>query len=268
MTDGWLGGDFAREANDCFSTSYDDFNHQYLNVQWTGRLLERAEAAGPMAGRRLLDLGCGTGLSLMPMVDRGWRVVACDVSPAMVDIAKQKTKADDRVEVLVADMRDLPELGKFDLVWAVNDAVNYLLSADELQAALTGMRRRLAPGGVVLFDVNTLDSYRTFFAEELHVEHEGRKMIWTGRVKESQAHPGMLAEARFETEGEPDSVHVHRQRHFPESVVRGALKAAGLRLCAVYGELEGELDDALDEEVHSKAVYICRSDPSDRSEGE
>jgi hypothetical protein len=41
-------------------------------------------------------------------------------------------------------------------------------------------------------------------------------------------------------------------------VIRGALQSAGLRPVAVYGELEGKLDDALDEDVHSKAVYVCR----------
>lgn len=46
----------------------------------------------------------------------------------------------------VADTRALPRLGGFDLIWAVNDAVNYLLDVDELQSALAGMRDNLAPG--------------------------------------------------------------------------------------------------------------------------
>jgi SAM-dependent methyltransferase len=259
MTDGWLGGEFARETNDRFSTVYDDFNHDYLNVQWTGRLLERAEAAGLPTGRRLLDLGCGTGLSAIPMLDRGWTVLGCDVSPAMVEIARSKTGKNDRAKFVVADMRDLPDLGEFDLVWAVNDAVNYLLGADELQSALEGMRRSLAQEGAVLFDLNTLESYRTYFADELKIEHDGRTMTWSGRVESSRVEAGMIAEARFEREGDPESIHVHRQRHFPESVVRGALQAAGLQLVAVYGELEGELDGSLDEDLHSKAVYVCRA---------
>jgi len=259
MTVDWFGGDLAREANDRFSTAYDDFNHQYPNVQWTGRLLERAEAAGMMIGRRLLDLGCGTGLSFIPMLDRDWQVVACDVSPAMIEIARWKNEGDDRAKVLVADMRELPDLGEFDLVWAVNEAVNFLLSAGELQASLEGMRRSLAPGGVVLFDVNTLESYRSTFGDELRVEHAGRVMDWSGRVQPSSAHAGMIAEARFEVQDDPGSVHVQVQRHFPESVVRGALKAAGLRAVNVYGERNGELDDTLDEEVHGKAVYVCRA---------
>ena len=85
MTDGWLGGDLAREANDRFAASYDDFNREYMYVQWTGKLLACAErAAGGFSSRRLLDLGCGTGLSFLPLLDRGWEVAACDVSPAMV----------------------------------------------------------------------------------------------------------------------------------------------------------------------------------------
>lgn len=255
MTDGWLSGKFAEEANDRFSAAYDDFNHRYLNVQWTGRLAEKAEQVGTMQGRRLLDLGCGTGLSFLPMLDRGWEVVACDVSQRMVDIAT--SKANGRAFVLRADLRELPVLGEFDLVWAVNDAMNYMLSASELEAGLEGIERNLAAGGVGLFDLNTLESYRTFFAEEFVVEQNGRRFIWSGRVDPTEASPGMIAEARFEAVGEPGSVHVHRQRHFPEDVVQGAMKAAGLHPIAVYGELEGELDHHLSESKHSKAVHLC-----------
>lgn len=260
MTDGWVGGDLARESNDRFAASYDEFNRGYMYVQWTAKLLGCAEeAVGSFASRRLLDLGCGTGLSFLPMLDRGWEVVACDVSPEMVERADEK--ASGRAEVRVADMRELPaDLGgNFDLVWAVNDALNYLLSEDELLVVLRGMRASLRPGGVVLFDVNTLDTYRTFFAEELVREGHGRRLIWTGEADSAQAHPGMIAEATFKDEGVPSLIHVHRQRHFPESMLRGAIESAGMRPVAVYGELEGELDQELDEERHSKAVFVCQS---------
>jgi len=43
--------------------------------------------------------------------------------------------------VLVADMRELPPLGTFDLAFALCDAVNFLLSAGELGAALASVPR-------------------------------------------------------------------------------------------------------------------------------
>ncbi len=125
-----------------------------------GEVLPRLERHG-LTGRRLLDIGCGTGKSLIPMVQRGWEVAGCDISPAMLEIAQEKIG--DIVRLEVADMRELPRLGDFDLVWSLNDSMNYLLAVDDLEAALNSMRRNLARDGLVAFDVNTILTYRTLF---------------------------------------------------------------------------------------------------------
>lgn len=244
----------AKRAYDAFAATYDEFNHRYQYERWTGKLLERAEAAG-LRGERLLDVGCGTGLSFVAMLPRGWKVTACDISPAMVERAGER--AGGAARLLAADMRELPDLGEFDLVWAVNDAVNYLLGDGDLERALAGMRRNLAPGGVVLFDLNTLATYRQFFATEQVVERGGKRFVWRGLMSPEEVEPGSISEARFEGEGEGIEPHVHRQRHFPEAEVLAAIEAAGLRRAEVVGELEGELSAPLDEERHSKAVYVC-----------
>src|SRR4029077_16511015 len=96
----------------------------------------------------------GTGRTLGQMLPAGWQVTACDISAAMVELARER--ASDAVELSVADMLELPRFGEFDLVWALDDAINYLLSAEELERALTGMRANLAPTGLLLFDVNCL----------------------------------------------------------------------------------------------------------------
>jgi SAM-dependent methyltransferase len=245
----------ARVTYDAFAASYDDFNHRYMYASWTGKLLDLALAAG-LEGDRLLDVGCGTGLSFLALLERGFEVTGCDISPAM--LAEAEAKAGDRARLSVADMRALPRLGRFDLVWAVNDAINYLESAAELQASLAGMKRNLASGGVVLFDVNTLLAYRTFFSERLKVEHRGRRFLWSGLGSVGEASPGARFEARFDGEGEHVTAHVHRQRHFPEAEVLAAIDAADLTCVEVAGELDGVLSDGVDEEVHTKAVYVCR----------
>src|SRR5690242_12962874 len=165
----WNAGDSVRETYDTFAPVYDDFNKGYLYERWTGRLLAKAEEAG-MGGKRLLDVACGTGLSSLPMLDRGWSVTGCDISPAMLDLAREKVG--NRVELLEADMRELPDLGEFDLIWAINDPLNYMLSIEEFEAALDGMRRNLAPDGIALFDVNTLVTYRNFFSRDVVIEDE------------------------------------------------------------------------------------------------
>ncbi len=252
----WSAGDAVRETYDAFAPVYDEFNRGYLHERWTGRLLGKAEEAG-MGGKRLLDVACGTGLSSVSMLDRGWTVTGCDISPAMLELARERIG--ERVDLIEADMRELPDLGEFDLIWAINDPLNYLLSTEELEATFDGMRRNLAADGVALFDINTLVTYRNFFSKEIVVEEkEGRRLVWSGQQTAAEITPGMFAEARFDSPGDSDLAHVHRQRHFGEAEVLAALDASGLRCIAVFGELEGDLTPGVDEAVHTKAIYLCR----------
>jgi SAM-dependent methyltransferase len=251
----WMAGNGAKETYDAYAPVYDEFNHGYLYEQWTGRLVAKAEEAG-VGGKRLLDVACGTGLSFIPMLERDWEVTGCDISPVMLDLARGKVRQ--RAELLEADMRELPELGEFDLIWAINDPLNYLLSMEELEATFKGMRRNLASDGVALFDVNTLVTYRTFFSKEIIVEENDRKLVWRGQQMPAEVEPGMFAEALFDAEGQSDLTHVHRQRHFSEAEVLAALEASGLRCISIFGELDGALTPGVDEDHHTKAVYLCR----------
>ena len=181
----------------------------------------------------------------------------------MIAIAREKVG--DRAELSVADMRELPVFGEFDLVFCLDDAVNYLLGTEELERALRGMRRNLGPRGLLMFDVNTIEAYRNFFAEEVVVERNGRRMIWKGLTSPG-AEPGATAEASFEVEpldpaaGPPIPPELHRERHFPEGEVRAALAAAGLECLDVYGHHhDGIPRQPFDEAAHTKGVYIARA---------
>lgn len=259
------GGQWAECAYEAIAPVYDDFTAHHDYELWLGNLLPQLRRHG-LRGRRLLDVGCGTGKSFLPMLERGWEVTGCDISASMLELAR--AKAGDAVRLSVADMRELSVFGEFDLVWALDDAVNYLLGAEELGRALRGMRGNLAPGGLLMFDVNTLRSYRTFFAETEIVETEGRRLVWRGQAA-PDVPPGSICESRFEVEagggeGEAGDVeevetHLHRQRHFPEAEVLAVLEGAGLECLDVFGHgFDAVLKQPLDELVHTKAVYIAR----------
>jgi len=257
---------WAEIAYEAIAPVYDDFTAHHDYELWLGQLMPKLERHGIPAGRRLLDVACGTGKSFIPMLEKGWEVTACDVSPKMAAIAREKVG--DSAEVAVADMRDLPVFGEFDLVFCLDDAVNYLLSVEELEQALAGMRRNLATGGLLMFDVNTLEAYRSFFAEEVVVERDGMRMIWRGRSNPG-AEPGTIAEASFEVEplepgaGPSIAPELHRERHFPEAEVLAALKRAELECLDVYGHHHDAIPkQPLHELDHTKGVYIARADGS------
>ena len=88
-----------------------------------------------------------------------------------------------------ADMRALPAFGEFDLVTCLDDALNHLLTRDELLAALQGIRRNLAPGGVAVWDLNTLAAYR---AETHMIAADDPFVVWESKA--GPVAPGMRAE--------------------------------------------------------------------------
>jgi SAM-dependent methyltransferase len=236
----------AREAYDAAADVYDDFTAHHDYDGWTA-LIERLAREHGLAGRRLLDVGCGTGKSFLPFLERGYDVVACDVSPRMLRHARAKSRG--RARVLEADARDLPRLGAFDLVLALDDVVNYLAAA-ELRGAFAGLADNLAPGGVLVFDANSELTYRTFFAGVERQDRGHRVITWRGEVVPAEFRAGGTAHATLEGTR-------HVQHHHPPAVIRAAMEQAGLDCAAVLGmDLEGALSARLDETVHTKMLFV------------
>src|SRR5687767_8868278 len=109
---------------------------------WLGdayRLVLERLAVG--AGTAVLDAGCGSGRFCRIAADRGANVAGIDVTPAFVEIARERTPEGD---FRVGDMMSLPWPDRaFDVVTGFN---SFFYAAD-LVGALREARRVLRPGG-------------------------------------------------------------------------------------------------------------------------
>jgi len=249
----------ATRAYAVLAPAYDLLTAEYAYGPWLSAI-ERVAREHGLSGHRLLDVGCGTGKSFLPLLERGFAVTACDISPEMVDLAQRKAGA--RADVHVADMRRLPLFGEFDLITCIDDAVNHLLSPDEVYDALASMRANLAPGGLLIFDVNTLAAYRQ--VPDVVVEDEDLLLRWRGGLAEL-TEPGGEAEVVidvFTHEGDGlwrRSLSRQRHRHHPIDELWELVEEAGLEVATVLGQRPGAvLDVELDEELHGKAVFVTR----------
>jgi SAM-dependent methyltransferase len=256
-----LRDDHAKAAYDALAPGYDDLTRGHDHVGWTGLLESHAVDAG-LRGSRLLDVACGTGNTITPMLDRGYDVTGVDISEEMLAEAERKSAG--RAELLAGDMRELPLLGRFDLVWCLGDALNYLDTEDELVATLDGLRRNLAEGGVAVFDVNTLGTFRELYSSLLAVPTPGRVVLLEGHGSRD-LEAGGTAETwidRIELQGTGWWTRTrsrHHHRHHSDAAIRSAVASAGLECHAVYGTyITGVIETPLDELRHAKAVYIAR----------
>lgn len=231
--------DPARRAYETLAPAYDELTRANDYEMWLGGLLLPEMQGHGLTVGRALDAGCGTGRAFEPLLRRGWELVGCDASPAM--LAEARRKFGEAVPLITADLREMPVLGRFDLVLALNDVVNYLTGDGDLERALARMAANLAPGGFVLFDSNTLATFRSEYLEEAG------------------------AGGTFETTIEAPGVgpHVHRQRHFTGGELEAAIAAAGLEQLALLGQREAagrvELHRTADQDRDRKVVCIARS---------
>ncbi len=260
----------ALTAYESLAGAYDDLTSDHRYEEWLATLEGLALRHG-LAGRDVLDVACGTGKSFLPLLARGYRVVACDLSPAMAALAAAKAP---EAEVLVADMRRLPLAGRrFDLVTCLDDALNHLPDEAALRAAFRAAAGVLRPGGIYVFDLNTVRMFEELFGRPWSRRTDQRMFVWEGCALEGEG-PGCRADGLlhvFEEAGDGTWLHqdvVLGEQHFPQRVVREALAAAGLECFGPYGmQTDGSLYRAALEWRDTKAIYVARRGATTEREG-
>jgi SAM-dependent methyltransferase len=251
----------TRSEYEAFAPYYDDFTADSDYEAWGAHVLGLARELG-LRGTALLDVACGTGKSFMPLLRRGFDVTGCDISEAMLAEAARKAP---EVPLVQADVRELPAIGRFDLVTCFDDSLNYLLEEEDLALGLASISANLSPTGLALFDLNTLHTYGTTFAGDSVSDRDGTVFAWRGETA-SDPRPGCRALARLEifsprADGLYRRVAVrHAQRHFPPERVTALLDGAGLECLGVHGVRgdDSSLEPELDEERHTKVLYAAR----------
>jgi magnesium-protoporphyrin O-methyltransferase len=95
-----------------------------------------------LRGRRLLDAGCGTGALAIEATRRGASVVAVDLSPTLIGLARSRAAVSGGaygVEFLAGDML-ASGLGEFDHVVAMDSLIHY--GAEDVVEAVTSLAMR------------------------------------------------------------------------------------------------------------------------------
>jgi SAM-dependent methyltransferase len=123
-----------------------DMDHDLLMIQ---QFAERC-------GSPILELACGTGRALIPLIRQGYQVTGVDLSPAMLEVARRKLTAEGltgRATLVAQDMRELSLEGRFNLAFVAVNSFMHLLSMDDQLDALGRIHQHLNPGGLLLLDL-------------------------------------------------------------------------------------------------------------------
>ena len=109
------------------------------------------------AGQPVLELACGTGRVSIPIARQGVRVVGLDMTPAMLDRAREKSAGLDNVCWIEGDMRSFALEERFGLVYIPYRSFQHLLTVDDQLSCLRCIREHLVPGGRLAIDIFNAD---------------------------------------------------------------------------------------------------------------
>jgi ubiquinone/menaquinone biosynthesis C-methylase UbiE len=141
--------DFARIA-----PRYDELRH--IGALWV-ELVDVLARAGDLHGRRVLDVGCGTGRLARVLVDRhACKVWGVDPEPAMVEVARERVPAG--VGLKIGRAEALP----FKDGWFERVTMTLVLQVVDRPAAFAEALRVLQPGGglaIATFDYGHFERY-------------------------------------------------------------------------------------------------------------
>ncbi len=175
---------------------YDNLSPEYRdNMGWDWESTMRKEGASlarfieSKAGKSgpfsLLDCSCGIGTQAIGLALQDYQVHATDLSKVSIECAREEaTKLGTTMTFGIADFRELEATvsDTFDVVLSCDNSIAHCLKDEDLNAALTSMKGRLNPGGLLLisfrdYDALVVDKLR-FNNEHVDDRPDGRRIVF------------------------------------------------------------------------------------------
>lgn len=147
-------------------------NYEYL-AKYYDALLQDEESLKfwldyilELRGNTVLELASGSGVMARILKEKGYDIIASDISEAM----KKSAKANFDGEYQILNMIDFKLDKKFDIILCICDSINYL-NNDELKTMFENVYNHLNDGGTFLFDMHSMKRIEEFKDEYIE---EGR----------------------------------------------------------------------------------------------
>lgn len=225
------------EAYRSFAGVYDMFMDNVDYDRWSAYLTGLLKEADIRDGL-VLELGCGTGSMTLRLAQAGYDMIGVDISEEMLQIAQEKKeKSGCDILYLLQDMTEFELYGTVRAVICVCDSLNYLLEEEEILSVFRLVNNYLDPGGLFIFDFNTIHKYETMGETTIAENRPEASFIWENYYDEKER-INEYDLTLFIREGEGELYRkyeeVHYQRGYTLEKFKELLKKAGLEFLSAW----------------------------------
>ncbi|WP_432358498.1 class I SAM-dependent DNA methyltransferase [Sporosarcina sp. UB5] len=201
-------------------------------------------ATSGIKGKKIIDVGCGTGLLSVKLSKSGAIVTGIDLSKDMLNIAEKRAN-DLSLEIGFHElpMQEIEGEEQFDAAVIAIDSLNYLPDKENVLTTFKGLYSVLNSGGVLIFDVHSTFKTDVIFMEgPFTFDNDRIAYIW--HTEEGDEEHSVLSELSFFVKEESglyrrfDERHEQRTFHVFEYV--DLLQEAGFTVERIFADWEDE----------------------------
>ena len=218
-----------------FAYVYDEYMDNIPYEEWGKYLIDLLNEYGIKDGI-VLDLGCGTGNITEILANNGYDMIGVDNSQEMLNIAMEKRGDDTSILYLLQDMRGFELYGTVRAIVSVCDSMNYLTEDGDLEQVFRLANNYLDPGGLFIFDMNTIHKYRDVIGDTTIAEdREDGSFIWENSYdRENALNVYELALFLPREDGLYEKCEEeHVQKAYSIEAIKAMIVKAGMELVAV-----------------------------------
>ncbi len=206
----------------------------------------------------VVELGCGTGSFTEEMAKLGFDMIGVDNSGDMLGIAREKMEeSGHEILYLEQDMCELDLFCTAGTIVSVCDSINYLIEDEQILKAFTKVNNYLYPGGLFLFDFNTLHKYRDVIGETTIAENrEDSSFIWENYfdIETNINEYDLTIYKKIKDSGEKELferyMETHLQRGYTLDEMKRAVEESGMRFITAIDADTHEAPNAMSERIY------------------
>lgn len=191
----------------------------------------------------MLDLACGTGSLTVALAKMGFDIYGADASQDMLSIAQQKA-SEEGLDILFLrqKMQSLDLYGTIDTCVCTLDSLNHLTEKSDVEKTFRGISLFMNPGGLFVFDVNTLYKHREVLANNTFVYDTAQVYcVWQNTLDRDRETVHITLDF-FERDGlcYRRSGESFSERAYEREALLAMLDGAGFDVLDIFGELSFE----------------------------
>ena len=242
------------EAYTSFAAVYDTFMDNIPYEEWEKYLKSLLYEYGVREGL-VLELGCGTGNMTEILAQSGYDMIGVDNAEEMLEIAIEKRmKSGLDILYLQQDMREFELYGTVKAIVSVCDSVNYILEEEELEEVFRLVNNYLDPGGVFIFDFNTVYKYREILGDQTIAENREECSFICDNYYYEEERINEYELSLFIREGDSELYRKYQETHFQKAydleTMKRLITQSGLEYITAYDAFTKEAPTRVSERIY------------------